>query len=171
MLRFGTRLFTIILLCTVAFGSTGARASEAKDYAYLFLQGRIENPSRGQPAVGATVRLRSGSEVFETLTDSTGAFVFDDLPVTSFELEITTADGKVIRGVKQLERLDPDRARLEVSFSRSTTPPRHQGGRQEVIVDAGREKIAISVPSPTTNWSRFWKQGLIFIGIAVLLAL
>ena len=171
MRRAGSALFAVALLYAIALVSNDARAAEAKDYAYLFLQGRIENPSRGTPAVGATVRLLSGSDVFEAVTDSQGAFVFDSLPVTSFDLEITTADGKVIRGVKQLERLDPDRARLDVSFSRRTGTPPHQGERQEVMLDAGREQIAIGVPSPTTNWSRFWKQGLIFIGIAALLAL
>jgi hypothetical protein len=171
MRRVGSALIAAALLCCLVETWTDARASGEKDYAYLFLQGRIEDPSRGMPAVGATVRLRSGSEVFEVVTDSQGAFVFDNLPVTSFDLEITTSDGRVIRGAKQLERLDPDRARVEVEFSRDTTAPRHQGERQEVLINAGREQIAIGVPSPTTNWARFWKQGLVFVGVAVLLAL
>ena len=52
-----------------------ARAAQPRDYAYVFLQGRLADPYAKHPMAGATVRLTTGTRVFEAVTDRKGLFV------------------------------------------------------------------------------------------------
>ena len=151
-------------LAALAFGGHAfAREGEARDYAYFTLQGRLSDPSLRTPLEGATVRLTAGDKSFETITDRKGVFAFERLPVTRFKVDVISADGRVIRGIRRLDANDPVRPRLRVKLGR--------GEPQTFDVHASEEAVDLDVPQPEVRWDRFWKQLAAFGGGVLILAL
>ena len=162
-MRLGALLAAASLLSLLCGGHAFARQGEARDYAYFTLQGRLSDPSLRTPLEGATVRLTAGDRSFETITDRKGVFMFERLPVTSFKVDVVSADGRVIRGIRRLDANDPVRQRLHVKLG--------HGLPQSFGVHASEESVALDVPQPEVRWDRFWKQLAAFGGGALLLAL
>jgi hypothetical protein len=168
-----TRLARAVALLAIASCLGGASTfadstpvATPKNYAYLYLQGKIADPVGGRPLTDATVRLLGNGEVFETATDQRGSFVFERLPVRSYVLDVVTADGKVLRNLRDIDPDDPfpDRARVRINLG--------QGPAQSLSIETNENHVTVLVPQPTTRWSRLWKQLGIFIGAAAgLLAL
>ena len=142
-----------------------ATAATPKDYAYLYLQGKISDPIGGRPLANATVRLSGNGEVFEAATDQRGSFVFDRLPVRSYVLDVITADGRVMRDLRDIDPDDPfpDRARVRIRLG--------GGPGQSLSIETTENGVTLLVPEPRTRWARLWKQLAIFVGAAALLAL
>ena len=158
------RLLGILLL--VGLCSPGiCHAAAAKDYAYVFIQGRIADPYEKSALDGATVRLTADSRVFEAITDRKGVFVFDKLPVATFTLDVVTADGKLVQWFQDADRSDPDRPRLKVKFGKTR-------GKSSVTVVAkeSEDKVEVIVKAPPAHWARFWKEFAIFGAAAVILS-
>jgi len=140
-------------------------ATSAKTYASLDVQGKIADPVGGRPLANATVRLSGDGDVFEIVTDQRGTFVFDRLPVRSFVLDIVTADGRVVRSLRDIDPDDPfpNRARVRIQLG--------EGASQSLSIETNENDVTMLVPQPRTRWGRLWKQLGIFIGAAGLLAL
>ena len=154
------------VLATLALGLAGATlagAAESRDYAYLFFQGRITDMVGTRALAGATIRLESGSRVFETRTDPKGGFVFERLPLATYDVAIASPDGQVLEIVRQAGSDDPVRTRFQVK------PGQGDGRRARLRVEGDR--VVIDVPRPPADWPRFWKQFGIFVGCAGLLAI
>lgn len=144
-------------------GFVPSRAASPKEYAYVFLQGRVTDKSGRRPVVGATLRLVGGGRVFEGVTDRTGVFLFDRIPVSEYELTLTTQDGKSIRSARKGESLDPDGARLDLGVGR-------QGGTVLMLRPEGGKLVPV-IPDPPPDMGKFGKELAIFLGIVVILAL
>jgi hypothetical protein len=158
------RLLGILVLAGLC--SPGiCHAATAKNYAYIFIQGRIADPYEKNPLSGATVRLTAGSQVFTAITDRKGVFVFDKLPVETFLLDIVTAEGKVVDWFQEADMSDPDRPRVKVKFAKKR-------GRSAVTVVAWQAegKVELVVTAPPARWGRFWKGFAIFAAAAVVLS-
>jgi hypothetical protein len=138
-------------------------AAEPRDYSYLFLQGKLTRTGNGRPVVDATVRVRSEAAVFEATSDRRGVFMFEKLPVDDYELEITTADGKTIRTAKSTGLDELERNRLEINLG--------TGKASALQIEASPAEFTVTAPDPPPAIGRFWKQFLIFLGAAALLAL
>jgi len=152
----------LLLMAAVLFSGT-ARAEEPKNYAYFYLQGRLSDPAHNRPMGGAEVRLTAVGQTFQATTDSKGNFVFEKLPVVTYELHVTTADGRVIRGLEEmgLKTSGPRRYRARLARGAEVTP----------IIEAAEKGVFITVPKPPVKWKRFWTQFAIFAGGALVLAL
>ncbi len=140
-----------------------SRAAEPERYSYLFLQGKISGSGGGHPEAGVTVRLTSKAQTFETRTDDRGVYVFERLPVASYDLRIITADGKVMRSVRPFN--DPRGIRLEVTTG---------GGEGKVLhLDATSPsgRVTYEVPEHAPDWGRFWKEFGVIVGAAGIFAL
>ncbi len=145
------------------FALAPARAGEAGDYAYLFVQGRITDASGSAAVAGARVRLTAEAGTFEQVTDRRGVFLFDRLPVATYEVAVTGADGKPVRGARQAIRFDPERARIEVDS--------REGQRSRILVETDGDDVEIVVQRPSTHWKKLWKELAVFVGVAGLFAL
>ena len=163
-------LAAILLPVDVARGQEpGALSPEetknagGREYAYFTLQGRLTDPSLRKAMEGATIRLTSGDESFETVTDRKGVFLFEKLPVSSFTVDVISSDGRVVRGIRRLDANDPVRPRLRIDLGKGTP--------QSFQVNAAEEAISLDVPEPEIRWDRFWKELAIFVGAAAILAL
>ena len=155
---------SVALVCLLCGDQALARQSEARDYAYFTLQGRLSDPSLRKPLEGATIRLTAGDQKFEAVTDRKGVFSFERLPVVSFKVDVVSSDGRVIRGIRRLDANDPVRPRLYMKLGR--------GEPQSFEVHAAEETaVALDVPQPEVRWDRFWKELAIFVGAAAILAL
>jgi len=137
-------------------------AAGARDYAYLTLQGRLTDSSLRRALQGATVRLTAGAETFETVTDQKGLFLFEKLPVASYSVHVTSAEGRVVRGIRRIDEGDRYRQRLRMKLGR--------GEATSFQMHASEEAITLDVPKPEVRWDRFWKELGIFVGGAALLA-
>lgn len=158
----------VLLACALVAGAAAPMAQEpadtgAIDYAYFTLQGRLTDPSLRDALQGATIRLTSGEETFETVTDTKGLFVFEKLPVASYTVQVISAEGQVVREIRRLDAGDPYRQRLRMKMGR--------GAATSFQVHAAEESISLDVPQPEVRWDRFWKELAIFVGGAALLAL
>ena len=165
-----TRVVSLLVLVCCIGGTVASAESTtgttAKDYAYLYLQGKIADPVGGRPLAGATVRVSGEGDVFEVATDERGSFVFERLPVRSYVLDVVTADGRVLRNLRDIDPDDPftDRARVRIRLG--------EGPAQSLNIETNENQVAVRVPEPRTRWGRLWKQLGIFIGAAAgLLAL
>ena len=149
-------------MATIPFAGS-ARGGEPREYAYLYLQGRLYDPGHGTPLRGAEIRLTAGERSFQVTTDSVGHFVFEKLPMATYEMHVTTAEGRVIRTIEEigLKVSGPRRYRAKLSRGSEVTP----------VIEAGKKGVAVSVPDPPVRWKRFWKQFAIFAGGALVLAL
>ena len=154
----GAAIAVMALLAVIggALGSVDARAEAADRYAYLFLQGRIVDDDGTHPAEGLTVRLTAGAQVFESVTDPRGVFVFAKLPVASYQMQVVTPEGRVIRSIRRIE--DASRIRLRIRTGRGEASP--------LRVRPQEDRVAVEVPKPEPSWGRFWKE----IGIIVVTA-
>jgi hypothetical protein len=141
----------------------GARAASAKDYAYLFVQGRIGQSYENRPLEGIIVRLVQEDQSFETSTDHRGVFLFEKLPRGTYELDLLTVDGKTIRGTWKTDLGERERVRVRIKLGKRA------GSR--IRIEAVGERAAVEVPEPPTKWNKLWVELGVFLGAAVLLAL
>ncbi len=157
--------FAFVLNGSQVVGASTNSVSEPKNYAYLYLQGRISDPVDGRPLADATVRLHGGGEVFKIATDARGTFIFGRLPVRSYRLDVVTADGRTLRNVRDIDPDGPftDRARVRVRLG--------AGPGESLTIETNDNQVTVLIPEPKTRWGRLWKQLGIFIGAAGLLAL
>jgi hypothetical protein len=154
------------VLALLAFGLPGiCLAGTAKEYAYVFIQGRIADPYEKVALGGATVRLTAGSRVFEAITDRKGVFVFERLPVATFTLDIVTEDGKLVSWFQAAESSDPSRPRVKVKFAK-----KRGASAVSIVAREADDHVEVAVSSPPVRWGRFWKQFAIFAGAAIILA-
>lgn len=151
--------------CLVVIGLIPAtsRAAEPERYAYLFLQGKLGATGQGHPEAGVTIRLTSKSRTVETRTDDRGVFVFERLPVDSYDLRIITADGKVMRSVRPFS--DPRGIRLEVRSGKG------EGKVLHLDATAPSGQVTYEVPERAPEWGRFWKEFGVIVGAAGIFAL
>jgi hypothetical protein len=150
----------VLLLAGILLPGISAAAAP-KDYAYLFLQGKVIGEDGRRPLAGLTIRLSQGSRKFEATTDGRGVFVFDRLPVATYDLEVLAADGRVVRAMRRIE--DPQRIRLRLDMGR--------GPGQALKVEGGDGRLDIDVPRPPAEWKKFWGEFVIVVGTAGLFAL
>lgn len=163
-MKIGTVLIALAAVVLLAPPAPAALAADApKDYAYVFVQGRIIDPTGTAPLVGASIRMKSEAGAYEATTDQKGVFIFDKLPVATYEMTVTAADGRVTRTLQRIDPNDPDRARLKARLG--------YGPGAIAVLTPNDQKIDVTVPDPPTDWPRFWKQFAIFVGTAGLLAL
>jgi hypothetical protein len=151
--------------CLIVAGLTPAlsQTQEPERYAYLYLQGKVGGVKRDRVEGGVTVRLTSATRSFETKTDDRGVFVFERLPVAPYELEIVTADGRVMRSMRSFD--DPRGIRLEVRTGKG------QGKRLKIDPTGAGDRLSFVVPEHAPDWGRFWTEVGIVVGAAGLLAL
>jgi len=140
-------------------------AGTAKDYAYVFLQGRIADQYERHALVGATIRLTEGKRVFEAVTDPKGVFVFDKLPVSTFALDIVTSDGKLVDWFQEPNLSDPSRPRVKIQLGKNRGK-----STLTIVAKESEERVQVVVKLPPARWGRFWKQFAIFGAAAVVLA-
>jgi hypothetical protein len=150
------------LLCVLPSALTWAAP---KQYAYLLVQGTITDPSTGKPLPGAIVRMSSeNSGSFEDVTDEKGVFVFEKLPLGTFDMSVTRSDGEVVRWIQPIDRDLSNLHRFRVGFGR--------GEEQRISrIEANEEGATIVAEAPPVRWKRFWRQFGVFLGCAALLAL
>jgi hypothetical protein len=159
------RVLAVILALAAAAAPGSSFAAAPKDYAYVFVQGRIADPYEKNALAGATVRLTDGDRVFEAVTDRKGVFRFEKLPVSTFTLDIVAADGKRVQWFQQSDFSDPVRPRVKVKFGK-----RRGASTVTVVAKETEDKIEVIVKSPPARWGRFWKEFAIFGAAAVVLA-
>ena len=155
--------WTVIVVLVAAMLLPATLAAEARDYAYVFLQGKLTDSKSGRPLARASVRLTADAGAFETMTDPRGVFTFEKLPFALFELRIITPEGKVIRGIQRSDPDDPDGTRFRIKLGK--------GYGDGIRLEATRERVTVDVPEPQTRWSKLWAELGIFVGVAGLLAL
>jgi hypothetical protein len=153
----------MLSLLAAVFATGGARASQTKNYAFLYVQGRLSNPSSKTAMEGARVRLTSGEIAFETTTDTKGNFVFEKLPLATYLVHVTTADGRVLDRIEDIGLTVTGPKRYKTRFS--------SGPEAVPAIVVGEKDVTIKIPKPTVQWKRFWKQFAIFAGGALILAL
>lgn len=153
----------LLLVAAVLWLAPDGLAAEPRDYAYLFLQGKLTDSGDGRPVANATVSVSADGQTHDAVSDRRGVFVFEKLPVQAYALRITTADGRVIHTAREVGLDELDRNRLEIQLG--------SGSGGALMVEASKESFAVRAPDPPPRWSRFWKQFLIFLGVAALLAL
>ena len=139
--------------------TTGAMAGGPPDYAYLLVQGALSEPRSGIPAEGLAVRLSGERGTFTTVTDGRGTFTFDRVPVGDYDLDIVTADGKVMRRLFEGATLSPNRSRARVRFG--------SGRAQSIRLEPEDERVLLTIPEPSTRWGRMGRQSLVFVGAAL----
>jgi hypothetical protein len=135
--------------------------AEPRDYAYLLLQGKVTGPNEDRPVEGVTVRLKSGSEVFEAITDQRGLFIFKKLPILSYRLQVTAPDDTVIHTMRQID--DPHRIRVRIKT--------HRGNIGSFRVGVENGELAVDVPTVPVKWGKFWTQVGIVVGVLLLFTL
>jgi carboxypeptidase family protein len=153
----------VLALSAGMLAAGGIGAVPPDDYAYLYIQGRLSNPSTKEAMAGAEVQLTSGGRVFTASTDPKGSFVFEKLPVATYEMHITTADGRVIQSMEQVGMSLSGPKRYRTRFAR--------GPAAMPLIEAGEKGVTVTLPKPAVNRKRFWKQFAIFAGGALVLAL
>jgi hypothetical protein len=140
-----------------------AGADDAGRYAYLFLQGKVVLSRRDRLEGGVKVRVTSKDQTFEATTDDRGVFVFERLPVTAYDLQIVTPDGRGMRSIRSFN--DPRGIRLEVKTGKGAGKTLH-------LDPTGPDgKVSFVVPQRAPDWGKFWKELGIVLGVAGLFAL
>jgi hypothetical protein len=140
-----------------------ARADDAGRYAYLFLQGKLSLSRRDRLEGGVKVRVTSKDRTFEATTDDRGVFVFERLPVTAYDLQIVTPDGKGMRSIRAFN--DPRGIRLEIKTGKGAGKTLHLDPTE------AEGKVTFAVPERAPDWGKFWKEFGIVLGVAGLFAL
>ena len=156
-------LLAAFCLFVACLAPTLSRAEEAERYSYLFLQGKISARKQSRPQGGVTVRVTSPSRTFETRTDDRGVFVFERLPVASYDLQIIGPDGKVMRSIRSFA--DPRGIRLEVKTGTGEARVLHM----DPSLETGRLTYDVTEPAP--DWKKFWTEFGVVVGAAGLFAL
>jgi hypothetical protein len=157
------RLASIVAFAMLALPGT-CFAGTPKDYAYVFIQGRIADAQERRALGGATVRLTADTGVFEAVTDQKGVFVFEKLPVATFGLEIVTEDGKLVSWFQDTKSSDPERPRVKLKFG-----SKRGKSTVSVVAKPAEERVEVVVKSPPVRWGKFWKEFAIFAGVAAVL--
>jgi hypothetical protein len=153
----------VLLGCSLTGVLASPAMAAARDYAYMLVQGRLTGESAARPLAGVTVRLLAEGEVFETVTDSRGAFVFDKLPVASYDLQVVSSDGRTMQAFRDKDPLEG--SRIHVRMRPGKKPPKL------IRIEPNGEEISFVVPERPTNWNKLWAEVGIFVGLAALLAL
>jgi hypothetical protein len=157
----------LVVLASLADGrafEAAASVGEAPDYRYLFLQGRLTEPRTGDPLANAVIALEGPSGTFEAEANERGVFTFERVPVATYDIRVTTSDGRVIRAGRAIEKTSPTRTRIRLKLGRGA-------GTHLRVEPVTESRVAVTVPEPPPEWNRFWKQGLIFLAVAGALAL
>lgn len=142
----------------------GSASAAARDYSYLLLQGKVTGRNESRLLTGVTIRLTSeDDQVFETITDVRGVFVFEQLPVTSFRLQVVTPEGRVIKTIRRID--DSRRIRLRVKTHRAA------GAGTDFLVYSEQGELAVNIPEPPPRWGKLWTEIAIIVGVALLFAL
>lgn len=153
--------WVVAFVVAAGFAWDPAAAGQPRDYARLLVQGKVTRSTRYEPLSGLRVVLKGQTESFEALTDRAGVFVFERVPVATYDLEIVAPDGRVIRRARNVTSGDSPTKLLEVGLGRGDSTP------VRIVPDS--TGVAVDVPEPPPNWGRVGGQGLIFVGIAALL--
>ena len=156
-------ILTFPCLVVVGLSPALSETKEPERYAYMFLQGKVGGVKPNRTESGVTVRLTSPTRSFETKTDDRGVFVFERLPVAAYELDIVTADGRVMRSMRSFD--DPRGIRLEVRTGKGA------GKRLRIDPTGAGGRLGFVVPEPAPNWGRFWTEVGIVVGAAGILVL
>jgi len=156
----------VLLAVAVLFARGFVLAGEARDYAYLFVQGRLAGATRGEPAEGVRIRLTSGDRSFEAKTNARGVFEFEKLPVATYDMEAWTSEGRTVIAVRRLAKGRPGGTDLELTVGGTGSV---DAGKIRLAVTEGR--VAVEVPQRSTDWRRLGIQGGIFVGAAAVLVL
>ena len=163
-MKIGTVLIALAAVVLLAPRAPAALAADGEnDYAYVFVQGRIIDPTGTEPLVGASIRMKSDADSYEATTDQKGVFIFEKLPVATYEMTVTAPDGRVTRTLQRIDPGDPDRARLKARLG--------YGPGAIAVLEPNDGQVDVIIPDPPSDWPRFWKQFAIFVGTAGLLAL
>ncbi len=153
-----------VLLAAMALLPTTALPAEAKNYAYFLLQGRIADPLEREFLVGATIRLTAGADVFETVTDERGTFLFERLPVQTYDLTVRSAEGEVIRYIEQVDLGELVRTRLMIRLGK-------KGPERKARVGVDGDQVAVDAADRAPRWQRFWWQAALVAGLGLGIAL
>jgi hypothetical protein len=156
----GTAAFLALALFLPA-GAARAEEWPARDYSYLYLQGRAAAARTGEPLAGVTIEAAGGGTVHETRTDERGVFVFEKLPVGRYDIRILAPDGRVMQSVRDLG--DGRRVRLQVRLGR--------GEPESFTVHPDGGRVAADLPPLPARWGRFWAEVGIILGVLLLFAL
>jgi len=159
---YASRIAGALIVLAMASGQTRAEEAAGR-YAYLLLQGKVTAPGGEDTGAGVTVRLFTKDKTFETRTDDRGVFVFERLPVASYDLRIITADGRVMRTVRPFD--DPRGIRLEIQVGKGVGKALH------LDATAPGGKVTYEVPQRAPEWGRFWKEFGVIVGAAGIFAL
>jgi hypothetical protein len=127
----------------------------------VILHGRLTDPTSGTPMVGAIIRFvnaENSDEWMEAVTNEAGEFVFEGLTFGRYTVEITTKDGRSIRGVNHVP-VGKDTVRIGLQMSEKVDSTTTVENQPEQMVAA----VAIREP----DWRRFWKEFAIFFGVAI----
>jgi len=153
----------VVCLLAIGLAPGASRAAEPERYAYLFLQGKLSASGQGHPEAGVTIRLTSKDRTFETRSDDRGVFVFERLPVASYDLRLITSDGQVMRSVRPFD--EPRGIRLEVRSGKGEGKVLHL----DATSPSGR--VTYEVPESAPDWGKFWKEFGVIVGAAGIFAL
>ena len=141
------RLALPLVLLAAMLLPEAALAGEPKNYAYYFLQGKIADSLGTKYLEGATVRLAAGADVFEATTDARGTFVFEKLPVQSYDMTVTSAEGEVIRYIEKVDLGDPNRTRLRIRMGTGEA-------RKARLNAGGVTEVAVEATDRTPHWRK-----------------
>ena len=70
--------------------------------------------------------------------------------------------------MRSFEIPGPEFTMLELKIG---TGRRADRAGEPIVIDGSTGSVKVIVPDPRTRWGRLWKEALIFIGVAGLLAL
>jgi len=156
-------LSSIVAGVVLLFLALPAEAAQPKDYSYLFVQGKLTDSSGRRGVPQTAVQLVGESGTFEAMTNRRGVFVFEKLPVASYELSLATDDGRVLLGARETPIDDIEAKRLTIRVGSGTAVPVH--------LEPAEGGVVIRAESGPANWTRFRRQFLIFLGSVGLLLL
>ena len=141
----------------------GLRAADESRYATITITGRLTDPETGKPMVGAVVQFVSTAEEGQKLagsTDQQGNFTISGLTFGGYVVNITTADGEVIRGVNTVPVSENGPVGILLKISKRARTTTSVENRPERFV------AAITEEAPPVNWKRFWREFAAFFGVA-----
>jgi len=157
-MRWGTLLIAGLLVSA----AQPLFAVDDSRYAQITIKGSLTDPETGKPMVGAVVRFVSTAEEgskFVGISDQGGKFFMPGLTFGDYVVDITTADGEVIRGINTIPLSADAPVEIVLKISkrvRSTTSVENRPERFVAVVQKG----------PEINWPRFWKEFAVFFGVA-----
>jgi len=159
----GRKLWMVILSAFFLLpASRPLNAADDSRYARVTIKGSLTDPETGRPMVGAVVRFLLNSEEgtkFVGITDKDGKFFVPGMTFGDYVVDITTADGEIIRGVNELPVTPEAPVELLLKISRRV--------RSTTSVESKPERfVAVVQKEQGINWHRFWKEFAVFFGAA-----